>query len=366
MTKVTLIRSRAIDPAIYKIADALYDSGYRVKLLIWDRAGNFRPAARYRVDRCRIRAPYDNFAVVMIYLPFWMVYQFLYLLKDDADIVQASDFDTLIPAVAAKLLKRVKVSYIIYDFMADNIPPGMPSFLKRFVARAEKFFIGFTDELFLVDESRYRQIEGAKVKGLDYIYNSPPDRASPENNAGGNDCLTVFYAGIIHRARGLDYMIKALEGMEGVRLILAGTGPHQDLLEGLPDGLRGKVRYIGQIPYEEVLRSSREADVLFAFYDPAIPNNRYASPNKMFEAMMCGKPIIVNSGIAAGDVVLRENCGVVVPYGDPRAIADRLTALKDKGYREILGKNGRAAYEKKYGWDIMKNRLLRAYSHLLG
>lgn len=362
--KVTLLRSRAIDPAIYKIADALFDSGYKVKLLVWDRAGNFRPAARYPVDRCLLRAPYDNFAIVMIYLPFWMGYQFLYLLKDDADIIQASDFDTLIPAVAVKLLKRVKVSYIIYDFMADNIPKKMPSLLRRIVAGAEKFFIGFTDELFLVDECRYPQVAGAKVKSLDYIYNSPPDQAVSVKTPGDKDCLTIFYAGVIHQARGLEYMIKALESLDNVRLIIAGTGPSQDLLNNLSGDLKSKVRYIGQLPYDQVIKSSQEADVLFAFYDPSLPNNRYASPNKMFEAMMCGKPIIVNSEVAAGNIVQQENCGVVVPYGDSQAIAARLTELKDKEYREKLGRNGRTAYEKKYGWNIMKSRLLGAYSKL--
>ncbi len=365
--KVTLVRSRAIDPAIYKIADTVSKNGYDVKLLIWDRDGCRTPKANYRIDRFLQKAPYDNFTKVLLHLPFWMAYEFIYLLKDSPAIIQASDLDTLLPAIMVKFLKKAKVCYIIYDFTAENIPPGMPSFIKRFVAGAEKLAIGFTDALFLVDECRYTQIEGAKVRSLSYIYNSPPDSIRVHN--AGQDKkdskITIFYAGIIHKSRGIEYMIKALESFDDVRLILAGTGPATGLLASLPESLKDKIQYVGHLPYDKVIESSMSADILFAFYDPAIPNNKYASPNKLFEAMMCGKPIIINSEIAAGNIVREEGCGVLVPFGDVDAIVKKIAELKDnKEYREMLGKNGRAAYEKKYSWSIMENRLLDEYHKL--
>ena len=365
--KVTLVRSRAIDPAIYKIADTVFKNGYDVKLLIWDRDGCSTPKANYRIDRFLQKAPYDNFTKVLLHLPFWMAYEFIYLLRDSPAIIQASDLDTLIPAIMVKFLKKAKVCYIIYDFTAENIPPGMPSFIKKFVAGAEKLAIGFTDALFLVDECRYPQIEGAKVRSLSYIYNSPPDGSSLNKiSASDNDGkITIFYAGIIHKSRGIEYMIKALESFEDVHLVIAGTGPSADLFASLPASLKNKIEYVGHLPYDKVIESSMKADILFAFYDPAIPNNKYASPNKLFEAMMCGKPIIINSGIAAGDIVREEECGVLVPYGDVDAIVKKIAELKDnKEYREMLGKNGRAAYEKKYSWRIMENRLLDEYHKL--
>lgn len=363
--KVTLVRSRAIDPAVFKMADALYRKGYDVKLLVWDRAGDGQPKVPYKVDRYLLRAPYDQFSAVLRYLPGWMLHQLLYFLTDDSDIIQACDLETLIPAIPAKILKGKRLGYIIYDFTADNIPSRMPSALKRLAAGAEKFAIRFSDVLFLVDECRYAQVEGAKIKSLYYLYNSPPERIAVDAMPPHNSITTIFYAGVLHPSRGIQYMIEALKRFDDMRLVVAGTGPEKDTIDRLPDDLKKKVEYIGQIPYDEVVRRSREADILFAFYDPAIPNNRYASPNKLFEAMMCLKPIIVNDGIAAADIVRKENCGLVVPYGNADALAESITALKNDGeYRDMLGRNGRAAYDKKYSWHIMEGRLLEAFRNL--
>ena len=115
-----------------------------------------------------------------------------------------------------------------------------------------------------------------------------------------------------------------------------------------------------------MIANSLNADILFAFYDPQIPANRYASPNKLFEAMMCGKPIITNAETTATKIVETENCGVVVPYGDVEAIKDTILKLKNNAdLRERLGKNGRRAYEERYGWGIMEERLLKAYANLI-
>lgn len=363
--KVTLVRSRAIDPGVFKMADTLYKKGYGVKLLVWDRSGDQKPPVDYKVDRYQRRAPYDQFSAVLRYLPLWMAHEFFYLLKDDSEIIHACDLETLIPAIPVKILKRKRLSYIIYDFTADNIPHGMPSALKRFTAWAEKFAIRFSDVLFLVDECRYRQVAGAKIKSLYYLYNSPPERIAGDAPVKKNSVTTIFYAGVLHRSRGIEYMVRALSGFDDVRLVLAGTGPCREFLDSLPEDLKKKVEYIGQIPYEQVICQSLEADILFAFYDPAIPNNRYASPNKLFESMMCSKPIIINDGIAAADIVRKEGCGLVVPYGDVEALAEKISALKsDSEYRSRLGKNGRAAYDKKYSWSIMEGRLLEAFHNL--
>ena len=81
--------------------------------------------------------------------------------------------------------------------------------------------------------------------------------------------------------------------------------------------------------------------------------------------MMCGKPIIVNEGVATADKVCEENCGLVVPYGDYEALKEAVLTLKNNPeLRKELGENGRRAYETKYNWKIMEKRLLDLYASL--
>ena len=366
--RVIIVRSRAVDPAVNKIAKSLSQNGYEVKLLVWDRQNTLKTDndEGYEICRFNFRAPYDKLTV-LFYLPIWWTYEFFFLLKEGCNVIHACDLDTLIPAIFVKGIKKIKLCYTIYDFYADNLPKQIPNVIKKIVAFVEKFGIMFTDVLFLVDESRYEQIEGAKINNLLYIYNSPPDyfdtKQAQSSNAGTE--IVIFYAGVILKSRGLNYMINAVEDLDDIRLVIAGTGPSSDICKNPPVDVK-KIQYIGWISYEEVIKRTMEADILFGFYDPRIPNNKYASPNKLFEAMMCGKPIILNDKTSMSNIVRKENCGLVVPYGDIAAIKKAIIKLKnDTQLCKQLGENGRRAYEKKYSWKIMENRLITIYNEIV-
>jgi glycosyltransferase involved in cell wall biosynthesis len=372
--RVTLVRARAIDPAVNKLAKTLFENGYDVKLLVWDRQNTLKGenGDGYTVCKFNLKAPYDKLTVVF-YLPIWWIYEFFFLLKDKCNVIHACDLDTLIPAILTKLVKRVRLCYTIYDFYANNLPDGrfplLRKLIRNLVASVEKFGIKFTDVLFLVDESRLEQVKGARIKKLAYIYNSPPDyfavRGKPvAESIAGTSSTSMFYAGAIHRSRGLEHVVKAVEELKGVRLVTAGTGPDKGIIE---DTCRRceRIQYLGQIPYTEVIERAVAADILFAFYDTKIPANRYASPNKLFEAMMCAKPIIVSDGGSMANIVREENCGLVVPYGDITALKGAIISLRDnQPLREKLGQNGREAYESKYSWNIMQERLIAIYKDL--
>ncbi|MCL0058167.1 glycosyltransferase family 4 protein [Dehalococcoidia bacterium] len=361
--KITVVRGRAIDPTVNKMAQALSRNGHEVNLLVWDRENTFKNknADGYTLYRFNLKAPYDT-PSVLFYLPLWLAYQFYFHLRYDSDLIHACDLDTLIPALPVMLVKRIKLCYTIYDFYADNLPKQVPSLVRKFVAFVEKFGIRFAGALFLVNELQNEQIRGAKINNLVYIYNSPPDyfdaKRIQSSSAGAE--ITIFYAGVIHNSRGLEYMIRAVEDLNNVRLIIAGRGS-----ENLLHKITEKVRCTGWIPYEEVIDKTIESDILFAFYDPKIPNNRYASPNKLFEAMMCGKPIIVNDRTVMSEIVRAEKCGIAVPYGDVEAIREAIVKLKNNPELcQELGENGRKAYEERYNWQDMEKRLLDAYDRL--
>jgi glycosyltransferase involved in cell wall biosynthesis len=370
--KVTLVRARAIVPSVNKVAKALSENGYDVQLLVWDRQNTLsaKDGDGYTVCRFNLKAPYDKLTV-FFYLPIWWIYEFFFLLKDKCDVIHACDLDTLIPAIAIKLLKRVRLCYTIYDFYANNLPDGRfqlaRKLIRSLVARIEKLGIGFTEILFLVDESRYEDVRGARVSKLVYIYNSPPDYFEEKRE---HECreiteIAIFHAGVISRSRGLESMIKAIEDLDNITLTIAGIGPDKDLLEAQIAHARNKIQFIEWVPYDEVIKRTLEADILFAFYDPkfAPSKSKWASSNKLFEAMMCGKPIIMSDGSSMADIVRKENCGLVVPYGEVEAIKEAILKLKnDWQLRQTLGQNGRRAYENRYNWQIMKQRLLDSYS----
>ena len=123
--------------------------------------------------------------------------------------------------------------------------------------------------------------------------------------------------------------------------------------------------YLGTVPYEEVLRQTAACHAIAALYDPAVPNNRLAAPNKVYEAMMLAKPLIVSDGIAIADLVRSLGCGKVVPYGDRAAVQRALEELMlSPAGCDAMGARGRAAFERAFNWKAMESRLLDAYASL--
>jgi len=129
--------------------------------------------------------------------------------------------------------------------------------------------------------------------------------------------------------------------------------------------MKNVVLYLTFTPHDKIIEETQKADVIFSFYDPKIPNNRYASPNKLFEAMMCGKPILVNSDTSMAKIVSLNKCGLIIEYGNEEELKNNLLKLiEDKELLKNLGLNARKTYENKYNWTIMEKRLINAYKHL--
>ena len=375
--RVTLIRGRGIEPSINKIARALATHGYSVKLLIWDRDGTAEPynTELYPTYKCTLRAPYDRPAA-LLYLPLWWAYELVFLLRDDSDVIHACDFDTLLPAILAKLIGKRKLCYFIYDFYADNLLDGGFQWLRKrvrvLIAHLERTGISFADVLFLVDESRLEEVGGAHINELYYVYNSPLDYVAKLHATARTgsrvsaDEMVIFYAGAMHRSRGLTYMFDAVSGVEGVRLKVAGPITDNERVLHELNRVGSKAQYLGFLPsYDDVIRETFKADLLFRFEDPDAPKTKYASPSKLFEAMMCGKPIIVTDESEMAKIVRKEQCGLVVPYGDVPALTDVLKTCRDAPqFRAELGNNGRKAYEERYSWTIMEERVLSGYRSL--
>ena len=373
--KVVLIRGGhgAKDEGTHRLARAFSRAGYEVTILEWDREATLpkvESVDNYLCHRFRLKAPYGSLTV-LLRLPFWELYQcyFLLKLKRKEVTIHACDFDTLLPALFAKFIKRTKLCYTIFDFYHD-FPVNSPWFIKRTIVNVEKFALRFVDCLFMVNEDMYEEIRGAKVKEVAYIYNCPEDYCGIKELTSRDKVtlpIKIFYAGSITSIRGLKHMIDAVREVEDVKLIIAGTGTEEDVKAILDEELliSGKLEYLGWIPYKQVIEGDLNADILFYFVDPTSLNGKYSSPNKLFEAMMCGKPIIANKGSFMSKIVEEEKCGITVPFGNVDAIRDAVAKLRDDPeLRQKLGRNGRNAYDRCYNWELMQKRLIEAYSKI--
>jgi glycosyltransferase involved in cell wall biosynthesis len=373
--RVVICRSQPInpDPRVEKIARGLANGGYTVLALGWNMSGEL-PAEEERegvhIQRLPVKAEFGRGIANIPHEIRWQIALLRWLSRQRAnyDLIHACDFDTVIPALLAQSLWKKTVIYDIFDFYADMLR-ATPSPIKRILRSAELKAINRVDGLVLADDSRFQQIAGSHPKRAAVIYNCPeelPIAEIPEHGRSHPESLLhIAYVGNLQTQRGLISMLKILKKHPEWSLDLAGFGGDEAEILAAASGMNN-VAWHGRVSYKRSLELNRTADVLFAIYDPSILNNRFSSPNKLFEAMLLSKPIIVARGTNIDRLVEEHAIGIAIDYGDDSALEEALIRLQTKpDLRTQMGQNSRRAYETTYNWASMQQRLLTFYEEVI-
>lgn len=176
----------------------------------------------------------------------------------------------------------------------------------------------------------------------------------------------VSFVGEITKIRGIEKLIDAMEYTENVRLNLVGKFSEKAVKERVKNYYGwtkvNEIGFLNRQQLNEVLAKSMAGIVTFL---PA-PNHIDAQPNKMFEYMSAGLPIITSNFPLWHEIVEINQCGICVDPLDSKAIGEAiqyLTTHSDEAKK--MGANGRQAVEKKYNWSIEEQKLFNLYIELL-
>lgn len=174
----------------------------------------------------------------------------------------------------------------------------------------------------------------------------------------------VCFAGGINSNMALETLLEAarIAGDRDVAFLIAGTGSRVRQLEARMAQLNlDNFHLLGHIPKASIQRLLSEMDAL------AIPWHRTplyrfgVSPNKLFDYMLAGKPILQASE-ASNDLVAEADCGFTVPPEDPAAFADAILRLRELPLteRQRLGENGRRFVLENHDYRNLACRFLQA------
>ena len=377
MKRVVLLRSNPVrpDPPVEKMADTLLEMGMNVTVLAWDRSQkeNSCDAARFssstaQIIRFGIPAAYGaGWATIFSLLRFeWSM--FLWLLKNrkNYDMIHAFDMDTGIAAWLISLLFHKKLIYHVLDSYADA-HFFSDSLIKRIVHRVEMALVNFADATFICTEERKAQIQHSKPKRLEIIHNTPNCFAGNETEQfelrDPNAEVKIAYVGTQCGGRGIEELIGAVMQDHRFELHIGGYGPLDDVIRSAAQQC-DRIHFYGKLPYAQTLSLERQCDLMVALYDPKVPNHRYSAPNKLYEALMLGKPLLMCENTGWDTLFQREKIGCLIPYSQ-EGIARGLNSLYEaKGEWPAMAQNGMNLYRQKYSWETMKQRIRKIYSEI--
>lgn len=179
---------------------------------------------------------------------------------------------------------------------------------------------------------------------------------------------SICCAGSIAPQRLQHNMIKALEGVEGITLNLAGryNDKYMQYLKSLPAWY--KVYYAGILSFEDVIKFTAKSSVGIIIND-YYPNAGYKIGSlgviKLFEFMQIGLPVICTDFTLWKEIIDKWQCGICVSPHDIEAIRNAIIYLvQNKDMAKRMGDNGRRAVMKEYNWKTQEAILLQAYKNI--
>jgi glycosyltransferase involved in cell wall biosynthesis len=190
---------------------------------------------------------------------------------------------------------------------------------------------------------------------------------APAGAAYGTRPPTVVYIGGLQPMRGIPEMVEGVGRARsaGVRLILGGEFSDAGLAtraRALPGWERADHR--GWLGRDAVATALGEARAGLVVFQPA-PNHIEAQPNKLFEYMSAGLPVIASHFPLWREIVDGVGCGLCVDPTDPTAIAGAIDwVLTHPDEAEAMGRRGREAVETRFNWEAESQKLLGLYRRL--
>lgn len=172
------------------------------------------------------------------------------------------------------------------------------------------------------------------------------------------------YAGYHGVANALKFFVEALPHLQNhpIDAILVGRGPEKELLQQRAAALGvTNARFLPPIPKVAMPAFYDAMDALYLGWNRK-PIYRFGvSPNKLFEYLMAGKPVI-HAVEAPGDIVAASACGLSIPPEDPREIAQAVVRLMamDQSEREAMGRRGRAYVLAHHDYRLLAQQFLDA------
>jgi glycosyltransferase involved in cell wall biosynthesis len=304
----------------------------------------------------------------------WRLYRLA--VQEDADIYHFHDPELMIVGL---LLKR-RGKKVIWD-AHEHYPNSILD--KYYLARPLRWFLSKLFDLW----------ERAVVRFFDYViyttpfvgqrYQTMKVRSGPvENYPIAKPAQTfsrdpqprILYLGVMARIRGLVEVIEAFalvaQKHPDWELCLVGLCRPASFEQELRDlarklGVEARVKFVAWVPYEEKERLSAQASMGVITYLP-YPNNTSCLPNKLFDYMLMGLPVVASHFPLYREVVETHRCGLTVDPARPQEIAHALAYLIEHPQEaKQMGEDGRRAVLETYNWENESRKLLQIYNTVL-
>jgi glycosyltransferase involved in cell wall biosynthesis len=357
------------DPRIFrKEAQSL---GKKYSILLIAPSNKSEEVKSGKISLSLVKKPGRN---ILHFITFFRIFRVA--MRNDYDVIHCHEPDSLLIGVFLKKIKGCKLVYDVHEHWPTELPfdlglkPGSVLFKMAgmLVSGVEMFCSRRADQIIAVSESvaeRFleNELEPVIIANfpLEWDQEFPFTREKPDN--------LLYVAGNMHFFHGINRCVAALDMLSEhypeISLTLIGK-LRETLADVIPQtGLRERIRCTGFLAPEEMYGELRHGGIGLLLFQPSYYNIFIGLPNKLFDYMLCGLPVIASDFPEIKKIVENAECGILV---DPENVDEIITAVRylldHPEEAERMGKNGQKAVREKYNWGEMEKRLFSLYKEL--
>lgn len=354
------------DRRVEKTANSLIDMGWE-PIVVGRKLQSKKnyPLKKFRVERLNLLFKSGP----MFYAEF-NFRLFIKLIFTKIDAIHSNDLDTLLACYLASIIKRKPIIYDSHEFFTE-----VPELLNNPFAR--NLWLGIEQRIFphlkyitTVNNSIATEYElryGIKPRVVRNIANAPTGKHVLLVDKPHKPFVVIMQGAGINMDRGAEELLQAYTLLPNyIRLKIIGKG---DVFSKLKEmridlGLEEQVEIIDSLPYAELMKHTAEAHLGATLDKATNPNYALSLPNKIFDYMRAGLPVISSSVVEVANLVNNHKCGTVLSEVEPKNIANAILfyAENPENYWRAKVKAETAARD--YSWETEFNVFKEIYTNI--
>jgi len=366
---VSVINDLSTDQRVHKVCSTLHKLGYDVTL-IGRKQRKSLPLSKRDYKTKRMFLLFEKGPL------FYAEYQFrlfLYLLFHKADVLVANDLDTLLPNY---LISKLKNCHLVYDSheLFCEVPELQNNPVKRKIWKGiEHWIFPKLKHIFTVNDSIAKtysdeyKVEVKVVRNIPSPQKTIQQKSKSELNLPGNKKVIILQGAGINIDRGAEEAVQAMQYVNNAVLLIIGSGDVIDILKQMVNrlNLSDKVKFIGKVPFEQLLQYTQHADLGLTLDKDTNINYRYSLPNKLFDYIHAGVPVLSSNLVEIKKIIDQYTIGGCIDNHDPKHIAEKIDSILNNEQVLQTWKNNTQKAAAELNWEKEELALIEVYSKFL-
>lgn len=367
---VSVINDLVTDQRVNRSCMALVEMGYEV-LLVGRKLPRSLPLPQrpYRMHRMRLL-----FTRGALFYAEYNFRLFLFLLFRRAAVLHSNDLDTLLANHTVARLRGLPLVYDSHEYFTEVPELEHNAFAKKTWKRIEQRIVPKLRYCITVNASIARLFHEAYGKEFRVMRNVPlplrndmPRASRKELGMPEDKIILVLQGSGINMHRGAEELVEAMALLdERFHLYIIGGGDVMDILKQLCTQLQleQKITFLGKQPYEKLFQYTCQADAGLTLDKDTNINYRYSLPNKIFDYIQAGIPVIASDLVELRRIIEQYRAGVVLHEVTPDCIAQTVQQLFSTPGLTPAIRSGLPAAAATLNWDHEKKVLQDIYAEI--